>query len=686
MKIDKSKPLLGVFFFSLISAMLFCSGCQHDLTNVEAADQIKPAGIFSDNMVLQRNMAVPVWGTADPGKKVIVSFGSQKLATLADEQGKWMVKLSAMPASAKPAKMIIAGKQKIEFKNVLVGDVWLGSGQSNMWWPVSKCHDARIAIATSANPQIRLFSYGRKSSPTPIPHRDGNWKLCGPETVKNFSGVLYFFGREIQKEEGIPLGLIHSSVGGTRIQRWISAEGYLNEPGHNETVEILKRGEEAYVEFYTRYQKKIKKWLKTQIEYNGSAAGEKKGWSKPGFNDQNWQEINIPGFLEKNDILIDGLVWFRKSVTIPNDWVGKELTLRLGRIDDYDITFCNGVKVGDTGADDMNPWSVQRKYSVPASAVKSNKLTIAVQVLDIHGLGGMGGKKENFYVSLGDKKVSLAGKWRFKIEKTHDITKLARVPEPPASLKSGACTLYNGMINPLVPYAMRGVIWYQGESNASEALAYRWLQKTLIRDWRALWNQGNFPFIIAQLANFDTHRPSKPLPPPAKMPEPGNDSWAELREAQMMALSEPNTGVAVSIDIGDRSDIHPQNKSELGRRMALIAEKLAYGKNLSYSGPVYDKMEIEGNKIRLFFKHVDGGLVAKNGPLKWFAIAGKDRKFIWAKAEIKNNTVVVSSSKVKNPVAVRYAWYKNPEGCNLYNKSGLPASPFRTDRWGDEEN
>lgn len=668
--------------FLLFSSIVYL-GCHHtiDPMTVSPADNIRIAGVFSDNMVLQRDMPVPIWGTAEPGKRITVKFGDSVVHTVSDSSGRWMVKLPPLQVNSNPSELEVSGRKTITLKNILVGDVWLGSGQSNMWWPVSRCDNAEKEVANSTNPKIRLFSYGRKPSATPLSDRPGTWRICSPETVHGFSGVLYYFGKNIQKDIEVPVGLIHSSVGGTRIEPWISRQGFESDSTYNDLVDQMDLVKVDYQGAYQKYNQNIRQWLKTNIGDYSSTKGEKNGWTKPEFNDSSWETMELPGAWEGKAIHLDGSVWFRKTVKIPKKWIGKELILSLGRIDDYDNTFCNGVKIGETNTNAMSPWAVKRKYIIPANLVQNQNLTIAVHVFDIHGNGGIIGRDNDFYLALGKEKILLKGPWHYKIESSHHVVEFPPVPEPPSKPGSGPTSLFNGMINPIAPFAIRGVVWYQGESNAGQPVAYRNLMKTLIRDWRQIWGGNDFPFLIVQLANFQSHQPQKPLPKPTTMPKPGPGNWAMLREAQLMALEEPNTGVAVAIDIGDRSDIHPANKAELGRRLALIAKNMTYGEDLVFSGPVYDRMETDGDKIILSFKHLGGGLVAKDGPLKWFAIAGKDQKFVWADAKIIGDTVVVSSKQVKNPVAVRYAWHKNPEGCNLYNKAGLPASPFRTDNW-----
>jgi len=391
------------------------------------------------------------------------------------------------------------------------------------------------------------------------------------------------------------------------------------------------------------------------------------------FNDTDWQQMEVPKLWGQPDLAnFDGLVWFRKEVEIPQSWVGKELTLELGPIDDMDTTWINGIRVG--GFETPGHWRTERKYKIGPTVIKAGRNTIAVRILDTGGGGGIYGTAEQMKLkpagAADDTEILLAGTWRYK--KSYDMQSMPSQPRPPLRVnhQNAPTALYNAMIAPLIPYGIGGAIWYQGESNASRAYQYRELFPAMIKNWRDDWQQGDFPFLFVQLANFM-----------AVTPETVESAWAELREAQLMTLASPNTGMAVIIDIGEANDIHPKNKQDVGRRLALWALAKTYGKNVVYSGPIYKSMNVEGNKVRLDFEHLGGGLVAGGSEsLKGFSIAGADQKFVWADAKIDGNTVVVSSDKVTEPVAVRYGWADNPV-CNLYNKEGLPASPFRTDDW-----
>lgn len=402
------------------------------------------------------------------------------------------------------------------------------------------------------------------------------------------------------------------------------------------------------------------------------------GWAKPDFNDSEWKDMELPTLWEKAGLAIDGAVWFRTTVDIPESWAGKEVILSLGPIDDFDTAYLNGEIIGQTGEETERYWEHPRKYNIPPTKLKTGKNSLVIRAYDHIGDGGFSGAKDDMqlivYIDEEKETVSLAGNWKFKVEvefEQKDSSIWGTSPQPPKGKKdqNSPTMLYNGMLHPLHPMAFKGVIWYQGESNAWKSYQYRLLFAEMIKDWRELWGR-DFPFYFVQLANFMQQKP-----------HPGESTWAELREAQSMALSLTNTGQAVIIDIGEANDIHPKNKKDVGLRLALNALAKTYGQDIVYSGPVYESMKIERNTIHLKFKHIGSGLEAKGGTeLKGFAIAGEDKKFVWAKAQINGDIVIVSNEEVRAPAAVRYAWSDNPE-CNLYNKEGLPASPFRTDDW-----
>ena len=484
-----------------------------------AAQALKVPAIIGSNMVLQQGAAVPVWGWAAPGEQVTVKFRGQSKQATAGADGKWMAKLDPLDPAA-PARMTIEGKgTTIELDNVLVGEVWLCSGQSNMEWRLRQSQLAEKFSAEAKYPSIRFFTVRKANRDEPVTDVEGQWVECTPEEALDFSAVGYHFGRNLHQSLGVPVGLINSSWGGTPVEAWTA---------------------KRYVEKDPEQKKLLEAYPQRVAE-------------------------------------------------------------------------------------------AQRRREQFAEAMAAHREAVA--------------------------KAKAEGK------------PAPQAPRPPGNVGPGPTQLYNGMIAPLVPFAIKGAIWYQGESNAGNAMGYRRQFPAMIRNWREDWGY-DFPFLFVQLANFMQRNE-----------QPEESSWAELREAQLMTLSLPKTGMAVIIDIGEANDIHPRNKQDVGARLALSAEKVAYGRDVVHSGPIFDSMKVEGDKVRLTFKHTGGGLAAKDGqPLKGFAVAGEDRRFAWAEAKIDGNTVVVSSAVVPNPVAVRYGWANNPEA-NLYNKEGLPASPFRTDDW-----
>jgi sialate O-acetylesterase len=657
-----------------------------------AQANIRLPAIIGDNMVLQRGIKAPLWGWADPDEEVrlSVSWHRMERRTTADADGKWAFALKTPPAGG-PYEIMLAGKNTITLRNIMAGEVWVCSGQSNMEWPLHSVINAEAEVAAADHPNIRLFTVQKKIANAPEADCTGQWSQCNPETVPGFSAVGYFFGRYLQKELGVPVGLINTSWGGTVAEAWTSSEALAKMSDFKALMDRIAEARANPDASMKKYKAELAEWQK-KIEVAGAQG---KGCIEPDFDDSSWPEMDLPTLWDQAALSsFDGLVWFRKTIEVPNSWVGKELVLELGPIDDQDTTWVNGVKVGAHA--EPGQWQALRKYTIDANVIRAGRNVIAVQVLDTGGGGGIYGQPEQMKLkSAGagdDKAIALAGKWRYKVG--YDLASMPPLPQPPVWVNNpnAPTVLYNGMIVPLVPFGIRGAIWYQGESNADRAYQYRELFPTMITNWRQDWGLDNFPFLFVQLANY---MPTKP--------EPGESNWAELREAQTMTLGLPNTGMATIIDIGEANDIHPKNKQDVGKRLALWALAETHGKDIVYSGPLYKSMEIKGKQVVLHFEHIGGGLVAQSsedrrrktddrtdpssvvrspssGPLKGFAIAGSDRKFVWAQAEIKGSTVVVSSDAVAEPVAVRYAWADNPV-CNLYNKSGLPASPFRTDDW-----
>jgi len=650
-----------------------------------ALAEVTLPSVFGDHMVLQRDQEVRVWGKAKPGEQVIVTFAGVQNQAKADKKGDWSVKLPAHPASAKGQTLTIQGKNTIEIKDVLVGEVWVASGQSNMQWNVSNSLNAKEEIAGSANDQIRMWTAAQSVKTKPAFDVNGSWAVASPKTTGGFSAVAYFYARHLQQELGVPVGILHSSWGGTPVEAWTSRDKLSQIDWAKPILDRYDAAIKAYPKAKRDYDKAYKRWEQTR---NGPKnTGVTSGYAKPDFDDSKWKTMALPQQWEKAGLNIDGVVWFRKTIDLPAGWEGQTLKLSLGPIDDGDTTYVNATQVGQTAASNRGGWERPRNYNVHNSLVKKGKLTLAVRVVDLSGEGGIWGKPEQLTLSRADGKgeaMSLAGDWKYHL--AHELNAKNRPTPRPGALfgpdhPHSPAGLFNGMINPIVPYTIKGAIWYQGESNASRAEQYYKLFPGMIDDWRKRWGQGEFPFLFVQLANY--RQPTDKVV---------DTDWAHLRSAQLRTLRRTNnTGMAVTIDIGEANDIHPRNKQDVGIRLALWALGDTYGKkNLVKSGPLFQghlpKAVGGKNSIEVSFIMAGGGLsVRGDGPLQGFTIAGKDGKFVVAQAEIikeQDNApfkVRVWSDKVKVPFAVRYAWEDNPTEASLINEEGLPASPFRTD-------
>lgn len=627
----------------VVFGLLYISGSLH-------AEVILPK-IFSDNMVLQRNQPIQVWGWAKASESVTVTLNGATAKTKADKNGNWKLSLKAMSHGG-PYELIVKGKNTITLRNILIGDVWVGSGQSNMEWTIKDTNHAKEEIANANHPQIRLFTVPKAMSfDVEKDLTGGQWLECNSSTLGDFSAVAYFFGRKLNADLNIPIGLVNSSWGGTNIQTWMSWDVMAGKDEYRkldiatlrEAAKEMPEKQRKFSEAIANEKGKLEKW------YDANTA-------------DGWKKITLPKLWEQTEIgNADGVVWFRKEFTVSAEDIGKSTTLHLGPIDDADETYVNGKQVGG-----MNGWNIDRHYAIAGNILQPGKNVLVVRVYDGAGGGGIYGAPDKLYLDVNNKRIDLTGEWQYKISVLN--TEYGLQSAGPNAYPS---QLYNAMIAPIIPMPIKGVIWYQGESNTGEAGKYQKLFPELISNWRTKWNQ-QFPFFWVQLANFMA---------PDSLPV--SSDWAALRETQSMTLSLPSTGQAVIIDIGEANDIHPRNKQDVGLRLALSALKVAYNQNVVYSGPVYKSMQKVDNKLVLTFDNTGSGLQVKDkyGYLKAFAIAGEDQKFVWAKAYIEDNKVIVYHPAIKNPVAVRYAWGNNPDDANLYNKEGLPASPFRTDGW-----
>ncbi len=616
--------------------------------------------ILGDNMVLQRNKPLTIWGWADPSEKVTVQFNKQTKSGKADKVGKWIITLAAESAGG-PFQLIAKGKNTITLSNILVGEVWVCSGQSNMEWPLKSSTNAEQEIQLANYPEIRHFEVQKHVSTKPEEDvKGGDWKICSPETAGDFTAVGYFFAKELNQNLKIPIGLIHTSWGGTHSETWTSREAFENS---NEFKEMIASMPQVDLDALAKQKNDalIKKLKGLNLDLPSEAEAEK--WKDVLYEDNQWPIMKLPGLWEYNGLgEVDGVIWFRKKIDLSSAHAGKEGIIELSMIDDSDETFINGIKIGST----KNKYNEMRSYRIPKDILKDGENVIAVRVDDTGGGGGIYGEAKDMKLTVGKNAVLLAGKWSYRVEK---LTGGSSSVGP----NSFPTLLFNAMLNPLFNYGIEGALWYQGESNAGRAYQYRTAFPLMIQDWRNHWKQGNFPFYFVQLASFNSNNGTSEY----------GSTWAELREAQTLTLSLPNTGMAVTTDIGEANDIHPRNKKDVGKRLSAIALNKIYGQSNVFSGPSFQSMKIDGNKIRVSLDNIGSGLLVKDkyGYVKGFEVAGADQKFVYAKAWVEGNDVVVSGEAITNPVAVRFAWADNPEDANLFNKEGFPAVPFRTDAW-----
>jgi sialate O-acetylesterase len=607
-------------------------------------------------------MRAPVWGWTRPGGKVAVRFAGQQKDAVAGNDGRWTVSLDPMPAGAEGRTLVVQSedaRRECRIQDVVVGDVWLCSGQSNMEMGIGLC-DEPGEIAQADLPLIRLLTVPHRISYEPESALECQWLPCSPTNLMKgtwggFSATAYFFGRELHRELKIPVGLVHASWGGTPAEAWTSREALLPLGDYRE--QLAQVDQVASSKAPDKVNAFMDRWYR---EKDPGTAGE---WFKPETDVSMWKTVRMPATWSNSGLPgYEGIVWMQRVFDVPAAWEGKDLTLGLGKIADVDTTWINGHLVGRCEYFDQD-----RSYTIPAKVVRTGRNVITLRVMNAGGGGFMSSADPVKIHPAGEdgSAISLAGPWRLQETATRGMT-----GAPLAGNPGAPSVLYNGMIAPLIPFAIQGAIWYQGESNTDHPVRYRTLLPAMIRDWRARFGVGDFGFHIVSLANYQ--------PSAANAHASG---WPALREAQAMTAKQvPNCGLAVAIDIGDAKDIHPKNKREVGRRLALSALANTYGRKIEGSGPWYRSMEATPAGIRLTFDHATGGLMTRGGRLTGFTLAGDDRQFVEAEARIDGETVLVSSPSVARPVAVRYGWAANP-ACNLYNGENLPAVPFRTDDW-----
>ena len=600
--------------------------------------KIRLPKLISDCLVLQRDVPLKIWGWADVGEKVTIRLDGNYYETEADLNGDWLVTLPPHKAGGP----FLLEVNEIAVRDVLIGDVWLCSGQSNQETPIHRLTEMFPEINVSNNHMIRHYKVPTQDSKEYLQEEiagNAQWHSGVASEVMNWTALAYFYAVEAYEKTGVPQGMLVSSLGGSAIESWIGQE-------HLKEFPQLLLDKEALNGF----------------EQTKKDKGEGK-WNQWDWDDSDWKTMQMPGSWRENGLNVRGTVWMRKDFEIPESMEGRHAKLSMGTLVHNDVVFVNGVYVGSTGYE-----YPPRRYQIPAGVLRKGKNTIAVRLNAPAGNGEF--IKDKPYKIIGDAaEIDLTGSWKYKVGlDMDDVTPYAERLKNRNNVGSG---LYNGMIYPIRNYQVRGTIWYQGESNAGNTSRYAELVSSLITNWRELWNMPEMPFLLMQLPNFMQ-----------KHDKPTDSGWARIREAQLQAFKTiPNTALAVTYDVGEWNDIHPLNKKDMAKRLFLGARKVVYGEKLVYAGPVYKDMKVEGNKIIITFTDTGRGLMAKGGILKHFAIAGEDRQFVWADAVIRGNKVIVSSKDVKQPVAVRYAWSDNPEDANLCNKEGLLASPFRTDNW-----
>lgn len=627
--------------------------------------QTKVASIFQNNMVLQAGIEIPVWGTGNSGDSVEVIFKGQSEKTVIEENGGWFLKLKPEEYGG-PFELKIICKDTTALSNVLVGEVWICSGQSNMTMKLRSVNNYEHEINNANYPKMRLCTVPLTLSPEPSHQIEiSGWDECTPESAENFSAVSYFFGRDIYNELKVPIGLIHVSKGGTPIESWMSKELLVSNEKYKSGIDFVESGsDEIFSKTNSDYKAEYKNWLENLLKIE-QGLNSKINWYDNKLDYSKWETMQIPNAWENGGVGdFDGVVWFKKEVELSEEFLKTNISLTLGTVQDANITFVNGEKVGTQLSRDKIT-----TYKIPSKTLHKGKNIITVMVLDNYGVGGLW----DFYnpITISNSKndtISLAGNWFYKTSINLD-TLIYKQPERPL-IERYPTILFNGMISPIIPFGIKGVIWYQGESNSKNAYNYRNLFESMIKDWRLKWGEGDFPFYFVQLANY-----TKPRVKPA------DDRWAELRESQAFVLKMKNTGMVTAIDIGNEIDVHPKNKQEVGRRLALTALANTYKNDVIFSGPSFESYTIVNDTIFISFKNIENNIISKDGKeLREFTIAGENEKFNNAKAKIVGDKIAVWNEKIKNPIAVRYAWQANPN-VNLVNEAGLPAFPFRTDNW-----
>lgn len=619
--------------------------------------QVRLPQLIRDSMILQRNVKINIWGWAANGEKVTVQFNNKTFKTTTNDSGKWLIQLPPMKAGG-PYTMEISGSNKIVLHDILIGDVWVCAGQSNMEHQM-KLHNVNYAaeITNANNAEIRQFKIPNITNLI-SPQNDlpgGSWKWADSNNVKDFSAVAYFFAKALYEKYHVPIGIINASWGGIPIESMMSEESLKAFPSIIDIVE--KNKDTALVNETNR-----KAFTAMNAMPHTKDIGMKEKWFDTSYIPKEWWRIAVPGYWEDQGIKdLDGVVWYRKEIDIPASMINVDAKVFLGRIVDADELYINGKEVGSTTY--LYP---ERRYAIPANVLQPGKNIFVIRVTNNSGKGGFVPDKP-YELIAGNDTIDLTGYWQYKVGQ---VNMPYNVINKNIILQYQPTALYNSMIAPIISYSIKGFVWYQGESNTKKPDEYAMLQPAMINEWRSKWKQGNLPFLFVQLPGYMDYNYL-----------PSESQWAMLRDAQAKSLSLSNTAMTVAIDVGEWNDVHPDRKKEVGDRLAIAAEKIAYDENIIYSGPTYQSQTIDGNKIIISFNNTGSGLTTNDdeAPAE-FAIAGDDKKFVWANATIKGAAIIVSSNEVVNPKYVRYAWADDPINPNLINKEGLPAAPFRTDK------
>lgn len=643
-----------------VSLLLICS---------PQAELALPA-LFTDHMVVQRGKPINIWGWDSPGRRVTVSLAGKSVTTTTDAQGKFSASLPKLNAGG-PHTLEVKGSTTTKVKDVLVGEVWICSGQSNMEWTLANSL-FREETQKETDPNVRMFTVTKKIAQTPQLDVQGSWVPSAPTTVDSFSAVGLAFANKLRKELKVPIGMIHTSWGGTPAEAWTPKFIFTdlnNLPQNSLRKQMLSPYLASLTASETTYEAALAKVRPAANAYQAKAFPQIFGkvdldWANPDFDDSSWQDIQSMPFAFDADF--DGGYLFRKEVNLTQAQVEAATTLSLGAIDDFDRTFINGRQIGQTDTTVPGYWNANRVYTIPKGLLRVGRNVIAVLAYDTSGPGGFTSSDKSFKLGT----VAVGDRWKFrKANRYEPVPESVTGPRP--TLPEGRdnpsfpCTLFNGMVAPLVPYTIQGAIWYQGESNAGKAVQYETLLSEMIRGWRKSFNQGNFSFYTVQLANFMAQNPNQ-----------FDSAWAELRWAQDKVGQEPRGGTTTILDIGEANDIHPRNKRDVGERLARIALKKDYGKSVEWQGPRFKSITTKGDKITITFTHAQGLKTTDGQAPRCFAIAGNDKQWRWATGSVQGSTVVLN--RTSGETMVRYAWQDNPP-VNLVNSDGLPAMPFRTD-------